>query len=695
MKIRVKVNIRQLFLGQRSRGFAAMAMVVALGVTALLGLMFVFRRGMHSHDAQVRHQVKIDFKQKEDAFLRALIAEVPNAAINAMKDNSWDNRTQYSWNRIIQRAIDLSNSEQAISSSTLNSMSLDNHTVANSGDYSIGGSGNLVNRIAGWGTRVGPGNVDNTALLGNQEVGSKLPPPLRYAGPGGRDRRYPIISTRKTYPAGTPGLDASLDEALGWPRYNIINYPDIRFGFAAQDGKFVAKRNWWAFSVEFGRTLGVDAGIPSVRKNYVLSIYEVPAQSALSASGRMKVGEYELGGAWEDNSINIQGNIFSSKVEVAGTVDLLNSAAGASRISARHSIDLGSGLTTVEGNVLSNDYNDAGIRESRVAAGQGFYNASTAGDSGRVVILPLGQGEQFFRRTDDVTGMSNAISNTPWDQYALGARQCRMSLEIRAISGSRPTAVRFHYYVGGSSTYRDYDRDALAGDPKYWPNYNNDINGDLTDLPFYFERVAQNGSGALAINLKKLIGYLGDVLSANPVSGDNGDNLNNSLSIWLNETVTGVSKPPMASDNTHMSVVLRQCENLSAFGDGLSIVTDHRVYIAGNLNQVVVPNPPTSLDSGIPAGEDFFPPVSVFAPTIRFGTNTGAISALNISGQLSSLKDDNSEINLLDLKQSESGAGKPIAHEKVSANLSQIISPAQLPPITKMSWLVMIEEIHP
>ena len=72
-----------------------MAMVALLGMTAFLGLLFVFRIGMRSHEAQVRNQVKIDYRQKEDALLRALVAIVPNRAVGAMMDNSGGKSGQF------------------------------------------------------------------------------------------------------------------------------------------------------------------------------------------------------------------------------------------------------------------------------------------------------------------------------------------------------------------------------------------------------------------------------------------------------------------------------------------------------------------------------------------------------------------------------------------------------------------------
>ncbi len=584
-------------------GYAALAMVVFLAVAALSTLIFVFRQGMHSHEAQVRNQVKIDFRQKEDALLRALVVEVPNAAVGAMMDDSLNSGDVHKWTEIIARAVTLANAETAVSSTTLAGMGITGHISANSGDYQIGQAADLVEVIAGDGALVGPGNVQNTGLLGSSVAG-KLPPALAFTGSYTNDKEYPIISTEKTYPASTPNLGASAAPGTGWPVYNIIDYPNIRFGFAAQGGKFVAKRNWWAFSVVFGKTLtSGDVSIPAVKRDYVLSIYEVPAQLALSAAGKIKVGAYEDGATWVGTTV--KGGAFGAEVVSGNTLNLQNFSGGTVRVSARRSINLG-GTATVGGDAIANGFDALGTREIRRAGSNSYYAASVAGDSGRVAILPLGQGEQFLRR-DETGGMQNTVSPTPWDRYALGARQCAMQIEVRALrvaGDTEPTQIRFHYLAGGTSTYQDYNVGGL------WVNQDQDQPPN-TPIPFYSEILEGNGKRALTINLEKIPGFLATI-------GADDELTNNSLSIWSNASMPTVVQPQIPSDDRETAVVLRQCENLQAFKKGLSIVTDHRVYFAEHFNQMPFASIPAN--SGVPSGP-YYPPVSVFAAEKRFGTN--------------------------------------------------------------------------
>lgn len=678
--MRLRQYDTHLTIKQRSRAYASVAMVAALGITALLTMLTVFRQGIRSHDVQSRNQVKIDYKQKEDALLRALVAIVPIRAIQAMQQDSASNNANLSWNAIFAQAIVESNAESALSAEIYASLGNANIIMANTGNTILNAADDIAEVVAGAGTIVGPGNTLNTELLASPLVVGKLPPPLNFSGSGSytKDQNYPIISLAKTYPATSPGLGAWTDP---WNLYNIIDYPDIRFGMVTQGGKFVAKRNWWAFSLTFGANDTANSGVPVVKKNYVLSIYEVPAQAALSAGAKLLVGTFADGDAWQNTTID--GNVFGSEVVTAGNLDL-----GSGQISARRSITLGNGTSVNNGTAVANGFDALGAREARWAAGgSDFYGASVAADSGRVAILPLSQGEAFVRR-DASSGITNTLSPTPWDKYALGARQCAMQIEIlemQSLGSSYPVTVRFHYMKNGVSVNKIYSTNLSGGwENGEWENYFDD-QGDAP-IPFFMEKLGQTGLPALTINLQEMANFVTDELDGDILE------INNSLSIWANDSQPTVEKPPSTPEGDEMGVVLRMSKNLTAFNKGLSIVTDLRLHFAEDFNQDTLPTP---AGSGIVGGGDYYPPVSVYAMQKRFGTTEDDVTSIELQGQLSSLKDDDgATVNPLDLA-SGVDLDQWMDKDRISANLTQIVSPAQLPPINKMTWLVTIEEIHP
>lgn len=658
---------------QRSRGYAAMAMVALLGMTALLTLLFVFRQGMRSHESQVRNQVKIDYHQKEDALLRALVAIVPNKAIGAMMPDSANNAGLFTWDQIFAEAIAASNAEGAISDAVIDSLGITGIISANTGDAVLTSTDQIVSVVAGDGNLVGPGNSANTGLLADAMVNDKLPVALDYSGNYSDDQTYPIISINKKYPSSAVGLGAS---ATDYPLYNLIDYPNTRFGMSNQNGQFIAKRNWWAFSLTFGGGGSGPTSMPLIKRNFVLSIYEMPSQMALSAGAKLKIGAYGDGTAWQNTTI--RGSIFAAEVD-ADSFNLLGSTA---RIAARRSITL-NGSATVGGETISADFDALGGRETRFAAGGGddYYGASLAGNSGRVAVLPLSQGELFIRRDTSVP-QSNSVSDTGWYEYAMGGLQCAMQIEVVEMVNQRPVWVKFHYMQGGvEATPIDYKSSDGS-----WNNHDHDVPSN-SPIPFYYENLG-SGTPALTVNLAKIPDYLAS-LGLNAADR----RANNSLSIWVNDG--DPTLPQIPSVSSEMGVVLRQSSDLTGFTKGLSIVTDHRIYFAENFNQTAYATKPA--DAGLPAGEPYYPPVSVFAAEKRFGTNAESVDTIEISGQLTSLQDDDgTTVNPLDLKTTRVTdlAGETIAAAKMSADLSQLVSPAQLPPVRKMTWLVVVEEIH-
>ena len=62
------------------------------------------------------------------------------------------------------------------------------------------------------------------------------------------DPLYPIISTRKLH--GTLAQSGVGLPVADYPLFNLLTYPQINFGYAKPGEPFVAKRNWWAFSMD-------------------------------------------------------------------------------------------------------------------------------------------------------------------------------------------------------------------------------------------------------------------------------------------------------------------------------------------------------------------------------------------------------------------------------------------------------------
>jgi hypothetical protein len=165
--------------------------------------------------------------------------------------------------------------------------------------------------------------------------------------------------------------------------------------------------------------------------------------------------------------------------------------------------------------------------------------------------------------------------------------------------------------------------------------------------------------------------------------------INHSLVVNVDYSVTGLNNPLMrpsipCTDNDY-GLILSECADLTAFTKGFSLVTNLRLYIGDDFN-VMAATPP----SGYTPSGTYYPPCSLFAPERRYGVDADPF-AVALSGQIGSLASD-SEINPVRPLDSKNLSGSAMAANRISVNLRPIHHPAELPPITMMNWLILLEE---
>lgn len=140
--------------------------------------------------------------------------------------------------------------------------------------------------------------------------------------------------------------------------------------------------------------------------------------------------------------------------------------------------------------------------------------------------------------------------------------------------------------------------------------------------------------------------------------------------------------------NRKYGLVLRECDDLTTFTKGFSIVSNLRTYIADNFN-IKATTPPA--DYTLKPDEAFYPPISLFVPEKRFGVNVDP-TAVRLEGQVGSLASEDEAMHVLDTK---GASGTNYSGDRLLVNLRPIDHPAALPPITMMNWLVVLEELRP
>lgn len=670
-----------------SSGYATMAVVSSISLLILAMIGYTYLGSLRGFETQARAQVKQDYRQKEDAILNALIHIVPNKAIGAMRQGSASNPTPYNWDTIFREALAVADAEQSVSPTILNSLNLGSAVSANTGESSFPEVSDFVNApvvtYAGGSNRVNGGNWWEYYMLGDAKIGPSVPAALQLSYSDYLlDKQYPIISTSKTYVSWyTKGLGLSPTD---YPLYNLIQYPDVKFGYKRPGEYFVAKRNWWVFSLQFGSHNQQRTGIPPVRKDYVLSIYEIPSQIPLSASTLLKVGQFADGTDWQN--VSLDGSLVAERLETQGTVAVSGGA-----IAARKTLTL-TGQTTVDGTTIQSNFDDLGEREQRatqtdatstpVGGANGsvsdsdFYEASVGGNVGKVAFIPLNRGTNSLLNSSD-GNRDERISPTGWNEYTMAGRQTQMTLQIRAVvdlAVQIPTSIRFRY--------RDTNNSLVTVDYTRGSNWPTDLEAGGSTFPFQTDEL-DTTRNALLVHLDRLPAFINGL----PNSG--GIARNNSLYIFPRTGEATIRIPSIPSVEQDMAVSLRDGQDLSAYTGGFSVVSRYRVYIADSLNTVPVATPS---NSGLPFGHVFYPPFSIFAPEKRFGESLTVSQPVQLKGQLNSLKTGSSDVvNPLELLN---GHDERVSASQIDAELTSLKSPAELPPIHLMNWLVTIEQVH-
>lgn len=704
-------------------GYVTFMMVLVCGTVALILTLYTYRQALATHQVASSVQLTTDYREKEDAILRSIVAIVPNRAIMAMKDGSRTNvvvNNSVQWQSIFNEAITLANARTSVSADLQVSLGLDDLIVANSGDSALADPNVIFDPIA-TDTSFYKSSYISAGL--NRVLSGPYPPPLQTGSGtvGSRDSLYPIITDQKIYgslASGAVGLSVT-----EYPDLNLLSYPQINFGYAEPGEEFVAKRNWWAFSMNLASHDDALTNASTVHRDFVLSIYEIPSQLAISASAFMSLGEFGTGEDWQN--VTISGGVFAGKAVVEGDTSL-------SALSSRRGMTLSSGSTIGGQSFVSNPFTP-GIREAYQITEGDFFPVSLASEGGRVAFVPINRGTDFFDRfaSDDET---NTISPTTWNDYSVGARQCAMRLDITECVDAfdkTPTELRFSYFRNGirqqlvinllSSGYtglpfgylyacregQTYDFGDAVVDLAYGKSgayafemgatgevtYNNDRFGDplvgtLKDgfyrPSFPFEiRTMDDGKHCVAIYPERFESFL-EALNADDTS------INHSLAINVDYTTStgsiNLPKPSIPCSEFDYGVIIEECADFSSFPRGFSLVTNLRTYIGADFN-ITPATPPAGY---VPSG-DYYPPVSLFAPEKRYGVDVDPF-AIRVDGQIGSLaSDDGTMIRPLDSKAS---SGNELAGNRITVNLKPIAHPAELPPITMMNWLVTIEEVR-
>jgi hypothetical protein len=638
---------------QRASGYAAIPAVTGMALLMTLSLAMLFQQNLMTRDQAAKTQLRLDYHQREDSLMRALVALLPAKAAACMKSNHVA-ANDYSWATIFREAVEMAAVSQRLAPDLASELGVDRMRDADVGNTEGALVQSWITSLSGQAGRMTPGTTEYADVFNQPAFAGRVPPLLDMdAELQQADAERPVVSPKKRYTIQSAGL---LADVGAYPLYNLIPYPNVRFGYAAPGQPFVAKRNWWAFSVNYG-----GPSQPMIR-HYVLSLYEVPTQMPIEAAALAEIGRHQDGAAWNASSVRIQGAVYAEAMSVQG-------AFGAERLAGRTGIEL-EGALDVGGVTLDENFDALGVREMLQASQRSdALPVALSANSGRLAFLPIQPGRAFLQRPPSVS--------SEWQTYVAGGARCRVSVEAIAmvsLADQTPTAlrVRFQRAGGGAS-------EVVLQRGVNWPTVFEPGGGTM---PFQTE-LMDNSRSCLTFHPTELEAWL-------TAQGGDAAAVNNSLYFGVDAsadplTIGAVEDPPAADD---MCLIIRKGRDLSSYSKGLSVVTPLRVYVGDDLNDVPLSGPPVG--SGLEGTEAFYPPLSIFAAELRIGT-TSVNRLVEHRGQIGTLtKGLGARWSPLDIKL---GSDDAVHSENISADLRPLRSPAELPPVHQMNWLVVIEEI--
>jgi len=668
----MKTALNKTNAGSRRAGFSTLMVVISVSLVVLLLLAAAYRSTLHSIDFEGKVRIRVDHAQKENAFLRSLVSLAAKGAADSMRQQGASGVSDSSWEAIIRQAMLDCNAINSQSGVVAGMLPSEQRLSSNTGDLQEDGFSlqTLVNAPPDWTNTSGSDLV--MPGIGTSRPG--YPAVLTSSNTSSQEAKYPLISRERKL--------SNIGE-----EFTIHTYPNINFGYLRQGERFIAKRNWWAFDVDYSSANSEQSGLAPVRKRYVLSLYEIPSQMPISVAAVAALGSYRDGRLWNDG-ITIEGAIVASAANVTAGLDTN------ATLATRGDMSMQSGARVGEFTMGNDSAQKSGVRESYVASRSRdeFMPVSSAGDSGRVAFIPINPGWRFyqldFAKLSDISYPKNINQITgadSWEWYSRGALQCPMRVlitEYQPNLGTRPQTIEVYLRKGNTTVKQVYTTDAtqVGGEVKAWPI------GD-SNFPFRPNNPnAKINAEGLDFDVQVLPGWLtsqGASIEENNavvfnVVPNETKNIKNQMGSWVPELNAG----EYLSASEVCRVVLTNCRDFDAFTKGFSIVSDMMVVIAEDLNIINTR------------------PFSMFSPAVRYRDNDESL--VDFTGQLGGLNlnptDPAAVVRPISfgygMTRADANTTQDLDPNKVKARLVGVNDPDELPPINMMNWLLVVEQVQ-
>jgi hypothetical protein len=641
------------------RGASLILLVSIIGLAFIVTIAAFLGAAANSQDTARVASAKVDIATREDVLIREILQQT---ATGMLPGTNGVTGPILNWTTIMTNAVNNLRATSYVDPVELAALpGLNGVIPANMGDT----YGTLLGIFQGYNREVPFGGTSGVANLLPTYNGAVQPPLMNWSANATLSATTAANTPQEFFLGSVNTAGTPLTQSSG-NRWAQITYPNIRFGYKRPGDLFVARRVWWRIPVAYQtaqQTVEDQAGVnrfPSASVNYVLSVYEIPSQLPISANATLQIGQYADGTSW-GNKVQITGSIYADQIQLYGGT--YNGG-----ISSRRQVNVVSQATVAGETYSDSTFDNLGTREQRdLTRLVGAAPVSVAGNDGKVLLARVMPGDDFYMAAPNDTP-------TNWDLYARPYYKCGVRIIINSYddpinnlvytsAGTTPgnisVTVQSRANIGGSP-------DAVLGVPTNasgWASvtYSQGTGtpaGSAFDSQNFMQYTSTNTGVAnedrniLLIDLSKVASSLG--IPAGQL-----------YSVYIGANPTAAPSPA-----TDIGVALIGGGNLSAFTNGLSIVTKQRLYLIDPFDSQVSPGG-----------------TSIYAPEVRYGIS--AISPqVNLTGQVAVVA-GSTAVNPLSFK---SGNGNQIGSSVTAATLSEVTDPTQIPPITVLNLLFTIEK---
>ncbi|PWT87140.1 MAG: hypothetical protein C5B58_00180 [Acidobacteria bacterium] len=734
-------------LRKNEQGEALIITLSVIGFAVIVTVAAFLLSASFAQDTERVAAAKVDIATREDALLREILQQMATGIFPANVATG----VGLNWTPIMTNAVNQLRATSYVDPAEVSTLLSPGVIPANMGDPDDGSASLSI--FQGYNVEVpfgGTAGVANLVGISGPAYNPAVEPPelvwvsnSNISATTAATNPSQFLLGSQVSAVGTPGITSPSG------RWGIVPFPNIRFGLMQPGTNMVARRVWWRIPVLYqtalqtieAQTAGTNVSrYPGMLANYILSVYEIPSQLPITGNGNIQLGLNPDGSSWGNtssagNQVQISGSIYGDAVQ-------LNGGTYGAGISSRTQVNV-LGASSVAGeSYTDNTYNNLGVREaSDLTRAQGAAPVSVAGDTGKVLMVPVSSGNTFYLPSANATP-------TAWDLYSLPYYHCRIRItisgtnntlnyqngQVQAAAGAITVQIR---YLPDTAQQPD----AVFGIPDNAAGWNQATYYEVTNattLPS--STAASNGtlsiqaSGTTAANMPSIANFFLYTSTATGVPNQDTNvleidllQLYNALAASLNirpdvfaaecySIYIGCnpSQTPGGGNNNYPNIVIKDADDLTGttqqaqqvsnpaptFTNGLSIVSTQRIYIVGGASQqngitnsgfntVPWPNPP---DPNNP-----YPTTSMYAPDVRYGM-TNVVPTIAITGQVSVSQATTGSTTAVNPLSFSTGANTAITGSGNSYKLNAISMPsglngiATMPPITRLYLLFTVEK---